>query len=82
MGKSHQFAWHRTRERVRADWMPRLPLPCALCQLPMTADQLLDVGHITRDRASYFDPKNCRLMHRSCCRREGQKISTEIAREK
>jgi len=77
-GKHKQYAWQRTRERVRAEWLPRLPLPCARCGLPMTREQLLDVGHITRDKASYYDPKACRLEHRSCNRRDGQRITTEI----
>ena len=61
---------------MRADWLPRLPLPCALCGEAMTSEQQLVVGHITRERASYFDPKACRLEHAACSRREGQRIST------
>ena len=76
--KHHQYAWHRTREKVKATWLPRLPLPCARCSLPMTRDQLFDVGHILRDRALYYDTKNCRLEHRACNRRDGQRISTAI----
>jgi hypothetical protein len=38
----------------------------------------LDLGHISRSPALFYEPSNIRLEHMSCNRKDGQRITTAL----
>lgn len=77
MSIKHQgTAWTRLRAKVKPRLIAALPAPCPRCGGLMTKDMPLDLGHIMRGPAVDYDPANLRLEHRSCNRRDGQRIAT------
>lgn len=73
------MSWSGSRVRAaRAAWAVRLPLPCAKCGKPVTADKPWTVGHVVARvlGGSETDPANQWPEHPRCNFREGQAIGT------
>lgn len=65
---------------ARAQWAPRLPLPCRRCGRPVTPEQPWTVGHII-DRAmggNETDPSNQWPEHPGCNYSAGGKVGAAM----
>jgi hypothetical protein len=70
--------WVLLRRELKPRLMARLPHPCPRCGQVMEKGMKLDLGHISRDPASFYDPNLLRLEHQACNRRHGQSITTAL----
>lgn len=77
MSRKHQDTRYvKLRLKVKPRLMAQLPMPCPRCGKPMEKGQALDLGHISRAPEAAYMAENMRLEHRSCNRRDGQRITT------
>lgn len=77
MSAKHQDPrWVKVRAAVKPRLIAALPAPCPRCGGVMVKGMRLDLGHASLIPALAFEPGNLRLEHRSCNRRDGQRMTT------
>jgi len=77
MTRKHQDTrWVKVRAKVKPRLEALLPHACPRCGNVMEKGMPLDLGHISRQPQGHYEPSNLRLEHRSCNRRDGQRITT------
>lgn len=80
--KHQDKRWQALRKRVLPVLKARLPQPCPRCGQIMTVDMRLDLGHMSRHPDLVYNEQNVRLEHMVCNRRDGQRITTGMMKER
>jgi hypothetical protein len=76
--KHRRPEWWKMQRSLKPKLMAQLPAPCPRCGGVMMKGMKLDLGHRSRTPGAEYDHANVRLEHRSCNRKDGQRITMGI----
>ena len=76
----HHDSYRPHKDRLRAAWALRLPLPCSVCSGIIEPGQAFWVEHLTplSQGGDPLDPGNQGVSHPACQRREGGRLGAAV----